>query len=178
MVTLRLSAEQEWLLDIAVQCGADGIGLFGSDWVIARALERKGFGTVTGTPLSKHRIGADNGRFIVHDDAGARLEAFRQAAVPESAHDPLYYQRALDAAACFIGTSTQALLERGPRPRNLVRGRWAVMFALAKREMSCLQIAGRVNRERTSVEHGIHRARELIVRDPDFAAMVEKVDAA
>lgn len=178
MTALRLSVEQEWLLDMAVQCGMDGIGLFGTDWVIARALERKGFGTVTGMPVSKHRVHAENGRFTVYADAAARLAAFRQAAVPASAHDPLYYQRALDAAANFIGTSTQTLLDHGPRPRNLVRGRWAVMLALAKREMSCRQIAGRVNRERTNVGYGIRAARELITRDPDFAAMVEKVDAA
>lgn len=171
---MRLSQSQEDFLDTAIECGAGGMAIVGGDWSTARSLARMGFGTLEGTPM--HR-GGSPGMFTIAEGAAERLHAYRQVGISPFAQDPLYAQRAIATAAELVGCSPEQLIEQGPRKRPQVRGRWAVMLVLTNRGASQTAIGRRLRRDHSSVGNGLRNARHLLTIDPEFAAIVAKVDA-
>lgn len=92
--------------------------------------------------------------------------------------DPMFAARALAVAAREIGTTPDELLKHRKKPPEVLRGRWAVMQALARRELGVSAIARRMKRDHSTVNHGLWRARTLLATDPEFAELFAKVDAA
>lgn len=82
----------------------------------------------------------------------------------------------LTAASAVMGISPDTIRASG-RTRAEVRARWIVMLALRDlRDMSTTQIGRRLGgRDHSTVIHGIRQARDLLGRDPEFAATYAEV---
>ncbi len=84
--------------------------------------------------------------------------------------------RVLAAAAAASGVSVASLLAQDRRP-VIVRPRHAAMLALRNLGMSLPAIARRVQRDSSTVLHGVRAARALVANEPAFAALVAEVQA-
>lgn len=92
--------------------------------------------------------------------------------------DPLFHQRAIQAAADHMGILPGTVTGPSRKP-FVVHARWAVMLALRQRGVPLARIARRLKRScHTTVRHGLASAPYLAQRDPEFAAMCERVEAA
>lgn len=95
------------------------------------------------------------------------------------AHAPLvlrepYHQRALAVVAFAGGVSVEIL--RGPSQwREHVRPRWAFMMAMRRRSppLPYAQIGRMLNRDPSTIRHGLTEGAHLETIDPEFAEMVQ-----
>lgn len=174
-MTLLLSPAQEALLNLAAAPG--GALLHHGFWSTARALERRGFGTIVyGAARAKwmHQEG-----WFVRNDAGTEiLIRAREVSVRGIAADPLYSHRAIALAARLAGGTPAQLVSDWRRPKILVRARWAVMLGMAKRGAGQSLIGRRMKRDHATVKYGLDQGAALIARDAEFARLVAEVDAA
>lgn len=84
-------------------------------------------------------------------------------------------QEYLRRAATLTGLQEAQL--RGRRMDDeCIHARWAVMRALCRAGMSNTGIGKVVNRDRTTVLHGIRQADELLTLNSDFAALCAAVE--
>ena len=103
---------------------------------------------------------------------------YPMGATAETVADPLFAQRAIRAAAEGMGILPGTVTGPSRKP-FIVHSRWAVMVALRRRGVSLPGIARRLRlRCHTTVVHGLTMAPYLAQRDPEFAALLAKVEAA
>lgn len=100
-----------------------------------------------------------------------------EADATETRCDPLFHQRAIRVAAREAGYSEEVLLGEW-RWQPLVHARWAVMIAMRRRGVSFPRIGAKLNREHTTVQHGVQSGLRRERWDPEFAELVAKVEAA
>lgn len=78
----------------------------------------------------------------------------------------------MHAAADYFGVPFDGLFSP-TREGQICLARYAIMYVMREREgQSTPQIGRRLQRDHSTVVHGMKRARDLLARDPDFAAFV------
>lgn len=83
-------------------------------------------------------------------------------------------EQILDAVALAFGTPVPWMRSRW-RDGETVRARWGAMKLLREERLLSTGIIGRLlDRDHTTVLHGLNRAREFEATDPDFAAALVK----
>lgn len=79
------------------------------------------------------------------------------------------------AAAGWIFCLTPAQILSSSRATRLVRTRYAVFAALEQRGASSGQIGRWMNRDHSTVLHGIKRAKEWAAQDPVYAERIRRL---
>lgn len=86
-------------------------------------------------------------------------------------------ERALAMAAAIAEVSVAELIEHR-RMQAMVRARAAVALALRRRGLSTPRIGAILDRDHSTALHAIRQARVWAESDPEFAWMVEAIEAA
>lgn len=93
---------------------------------------------------------------------------------PAKYHNPARYVDVIERAAAATYYSVEAITGAG-RWSMLCEVRFAVMHVLAGLGLSPENIGKLLNRDRTTVLHGLARAADLSANDADFARLCEVI---
>ena len=95
-------------------------------------------------------------------------------AAPAKYHNPAHYVGVIERAAAATYYPVEAITGKG-RWAMLCEVRYAVMHVLAGLHLSPENIGKLLNRDSTTVLHGLARAADLAVNDADFVRLCEVI---